>query len=51
MQAAGSFLYRRDEPEDKFPSLYASSGGGRPKKVKQPTPVLAGDGGTPGGET
>ncbi len=49
VQAAGLFLYRREEPEEKFPSLYASSGGGRPKKAKEPAPAPAGDGGVSGG--
>ena len=50
LQAAGFFLYRHEEPEAKFPSLYASSGAGRPKKAKEPPPAPATDGGTPGGE-
>jgi len=50
VQAAGFFLYRHEEPEAKFPSLYASSGAGRPKKAKEPPPAPAGDGGTPDGE-
>jgi hypothetical protein len=49
VQAAGSFIYRHEEPEDKFPSLYASSGGGRSKKAKEPAPPPAGDGVVPGG--
>lgn len=51
VQAAGQFLYRHEEPEAKFPSLYASSGAGRPKKAKEPAPTPAGSGGgTAGGE-
>ena len=48
-QWAGQFLYRHEEPEAKFPSLYASSGGGRPKKVKEPTLPPTGDGSASGG--
>ena len=50
VQAAGYFLYRHEEPEAKFPSLYASSGAGRPKKAREPAPPPAGDSGTSGGE-
>ena len=39
VRTAGQFLYRREEPEKKFPSLYASSGGGRPKKAQEPPPA------------
>ena len=46
VQAAGFFLYRHEEPEEKFSSLYASASNGRPKKAKEPTPAPAGDGGT-----
>lgn len=49
VQAAGVFVYRHEEPEDKFPSLYVSSRGGRPKKAKEPEPATPGDGGVPGG--
>ena len=49
VQAAGSFVYRHEEPEDKFPSLYASAGGGRPKKAKEPAPATPEDGGALGG--
>ena len=50
VQAAGQFLYRHEEPEEKFPSLFASAGAGRPKKAKEPAPTPAGDGGAPGGQ-
>ncbi len=49
VQSAGRFLYRNEQPEENFPSLYASSGGGRPKKAKDPTPAPTGDGGVSGG--
>ncbi len=49
VQAAGYFLYRHEEPEAKFPSLYASASNGRPKKAKEPAPPPAGDGGASGG--
>jgi hypothetical protein len=49
VQWAGQFLYRNEEPEEKFPSLYASSGAGRPKKAKDPAPAPGGDGGASGG--
>jgi hypothetical protein len=39
VRTAGQFLYRREEPERKFPSLYASAGGGRPKKAQEPPPA------------
>jgi hypothetical protein len=39
VRTAGQFLYRREEPEEKFPSLYGSSGGGRPKKAQEPPPA------------
>jgi hypothetical protein len=49
VQSAGQFLYRHEEPEEKFPSLYASSGAGRPKKAKEPAPPATGEGGEGGG--
>jgi hypothetical protein len=50
VQWAGQFLYRHEEPEEKFPSLYASSGGGRPrKKEKEPALAAGGGGGVDGG--
>ena len=49
VQWAGQFLYRNEEPEEKFPSLYAGSGGGRPKKAKEPAPAPTGEGGVSGG--
>lgn len=50
VQAAGSFLYRHEEPDEKLPSLYATSGAGRPKKAKEPAKAPGGESGTLGGE-
>jgi len=50
VQAAGQLFYRHEESEEKLPSLFASSGAGRPKKAKEPAPTPADDGGTPGGQ-
>jgi hypothetical protein len=51
VQWAGQFLYRHEEPEEKFPSLYANSGAGRPRKKKatEAAPGGGGEGGAAGG--
>ncbi len=48
VRTTGQFLYRHEAPEEKFPSLYPSSGGGRPRKVQEPpaaAPAAPGGGG------
>ncbi len=49
VQWAGQFLYRHEEPDEKFPSLHQSSGNGRSKKAKPAAAPPAGDGGASGG--
>jgi hypothetical protein len=49
VQAAGFFVYRHEEPENKLPSLYTSSGGERTKKAKAPALPLAEAGGLSSG--